>query len=80
MPDTLLPLASFCLPRAATAKSCICFWPVACTWRTSIWTRMKFLNVERIPFTEMVHRVMDGEIEDAKTIAAVLKTKVLLNL
>ena len=40
----------------------------------------EFLNVERIPFTEMVHRVMDGEIEDAKTIAAVLKTKVLLDL
>ena len=40
----------------------------------------EFLNVERIPFSEMVHRVMDGEIEDAKTIAAVLKAKVLLNL
>lgn len=40
----------------------------------------EFLNVERIPFSEMVHRVMDGEIEDAKTIAAVLKTKILLNL
>ena len=40
----------------------------------------EFLNVERIPFSEMVHRVMDGEIEDAKTIAAVLKTKILLDL
>ena len=40
----------------------------------------EFLNVERIPFNEMVHRVMDGEIEDSKTIAAVLKAKVLLNL
>ena len=40
----------------------------------------EFLNVERIPFSEMVHRVMDGEIEDGKTIAAVLKAKVLLNL
>jgi ADP-ribose pyrophosphatase len=40
----------------------------------------EFLTMERIPFDEMVHRVMNGEIEDGKTIAAVLKAKVLLNL
>lgn len=40
----------------------------------------EFLIQERIPFDEMVHRVMSGEIEDAKTVAAVLKAKVLLNL
>lgn len=40
----------------------------------------EFLIQERIPFDEMVHRVMSGEIEDAKTIAAVLKAKILLNL
>jgi len=40
----------------------------------------EFLNVERIPFPEMVHRCVTGEIEDAKTVAAVLKAKVLLNL
>ena len=40
----------------------------------------EFLNVERIPCDEMVHRCMNGEIEDAKTVAAVLKAKVLLNL
>ena len=40
----------------------------------------EFLNVERIPFDEMVHRCMSGEIEDAKTISAVLKAKILLNL
>ena len=38
----------------------------------------EFLDVERIPFDELVHRVMDGEIRDAKTVAAVLKAKVLL--
>ena len=32
----------------------------------------EFLNVERIPFDEMVHRCMNGEIEDAKTVAAVM--------
>lgn len=40
----------------------------------------EFLVQERIPFDEMVHRVMSGEIEDSKTVAAVLKAKVLLNL
>ena len=40
----------------------------------------EFLNVERIPFDEMVRRCMDGEVEDAKTVAAVLKAKILLGL
>ena len=40
----------------------------------------EFLRLERIPFQEMVHRIMNGEIEDAKTVAAVLKAKVLLDL
>ena len=40
----------------------------------------EFLQVERVPFDEMVHRCLTGELEDAKTVAAVLKAKVLLNL
>lgn len=40
----------------------------------------EFLNVERIPFDEMVRRCLDGEIEDAKTVAAVLMAKVKLGL
>ena len=40
----------------------------------------EFLNVERIPFAEMVHRCLDGEIEDAKTVAAVLMAKAKLDL
>ena len=40
----------------------------------------EFLRMERIPFSEMVHRVMNGEIEDAKTAVAVLKAKILLDL
>jgi len=38
----------------------------------------EFLNVERIPFEEMVRRCLAGEIEDAKTVIAVLKAKLLL--
>ena len=40
----------------------------------------EFLNVERIPFDEMVRRCLSGEIQDAKTVVAVLKAKLLLNL
>ncbi len=40
----------------------------------------EFLNVERIPFEEMLRRCLEGEIEDAKTVAAVLKAKLMLNL
>lgn len=40
----------------------------------------EFLNVERVPFDEMVRLCLSGEIEDAKTVAAVLKAKLLLNL
>lgn len=40
----------------------------------------EFLNVERVPFAEMFRRCMSGEIEDAKTVVAVLKTKLLLGL
>lgn len=40
----------------------------------------EFLNVVTMSFDELARRVMEGEIRDAKTVAAVLKTKVLLGL
>lgn len=40
----------------------------------------EFLNLERVPFEQMVERVLSGELKDAKTIAAVLKAKLLLGL
>ena len=40
----------------------------------------EFLNIVTMPFEELVQKVMDGTLEDAKTVATVLKTKVLLNL
>ena len=40
----------------------------------------EFLNVVTMPFDQLLEQVMDGSIEDAKTVAGVLKTKVLLNL
>lgn len=38
----------------------------------------EFLEVVRIPFDELLEQVMQGKIKDAKTVAAVLKTKVIL--
>ncbi|MGM9586780.1 MAG: NUDIX hydrolase [Candidatus Limivicinus sp.] len=35
----------------------------------------EFLNVEKIPLSELSRMVMDGEIDDAKTIVAVLKAE-----
>lgn len=38
----------------------------------------EFLNVVKMPFDQLVEQVMNGTIEDAKTVAATLKAKVLL--
>ena len=40
----------------------------------------EFLNMERVPFAQLTQRILSGEIRDAKTIAAVLKAKLLFNL
>ena len=40
----------------------------------------EFLDVERVPFNTLYRRCMSGEIQDAKTVAAVLKVKLLLGL
>ena len=40
----------------------------------------EFLSVERIPFSALVEQVRQGEIKDAKTVALVLKAKLLLGL
>lgn len=40
----------------------------------------EFLEVERVPFSQLADQVMSGEIVDAKTVALVLKVKQLLGL
>lgn len=39
----------------------------------------EFLDVERVPFDDLVEKVLAGEIRDAKTVTAVLKAKILLS-
>jgi len=40
----------------------------------------EFLDVERVPLEQLTAEILSGELRDAKTIAAVLKAKLLLNL
>ncbi len=40
----------------------------------------EFVNVAQVPFDTLLEQVMSGELSDGKTVAAVLKTKVLLGL
>jgi ADP-ribose pyrophosphatase len=38
----------------------------------------EFLTVSRVPFTDLYHACLSGEIQDAKTVVAVLKAKAML--
>ena len=40
----------------------------------------EFLKTERVPFNELVGQVLAGDIRDAKTVAAVLKAKLILEI
>ena len=40
----------------------------------------EFLNIETVPLAQLVREVMDGEIVDIKTQAAILKTARLLGV
>jgi len=40
----------------------------------------EFLNIERMPFDDLVQMAVSGQIEDAKTMAAILAVKVRLGL
>ena len=40
----------------------------------------EFVNTVKMPFSEVLNLVLDGTIKDGKTIAAILKTKLILNL
>lgn len=40
----------------------------------------EFLEIRRVPFATLLEQAMSGELQDAKTVAALLKTKFLLDL
>lgn len=80
VPDTLLPMGVTLPSPGCLGERLHLFLARGLHMEAQALDEDEFLNLERIPFSEMVHRVMDGEIEDGKTIAAVLKAKVLLDL
>lgn len=80
VPDSLLPLGVMIPAPGCYGERLHLFLARGLHMESQQLDPDEFLNLSRIPFEEMVHRILDGEIEDGKTIAAVLKAKVLLNL
>ena len=80
VPDTFLPLGRIIPAPGCYSEVLHLFLARGLHMEEQCLDPDEFLNVERIPFGEMVHRCLNGEIEDAKTVAAVLKAKVQLNL
>mgnify|MGYP003059072954 FL=1 len=79
-PETFLPLGKLLPAPGCYGETLHLFLAKGLKFSQQQLDPDEFLNVERVPFDEMVHRCMNGEIDDAKTVAAVLRAKVLLNL
>ena len=79
MPDTILPLGAILPSPGCFGEVLHMFLAQGLHMESQQPDEDEFLSVERVPFDEMVHGVMAGEIQDAETVAAVLKAKVLLN-
>lgn len=80
VPDSLLPLGRILPAPGCYGEVLHLFLARGLHMEEQALDTDEFLHVERIPFQEMVHRCLNGEIEDGKTVAAVLKAKVLLDL
>lgn len=80
VPDTFLPLGRILPSPGCFSETLHLFLAKGLHMEAQHLDPDEFLRVERIPFAEMVHRCLNGEIQDAKTVAAVLKAKVQLDL
>ena len=80
VPDTLLPMGRILPAPGCYGETLYLFLARGLHIGQQQPDEDEFLRLERIPFDEMVHRIMNGEIDDAKTVAAVLKAKILLDL
>ena len=80
VPDVFLPLGRILPAPGCYGETLHLFLARGLNMEEQALDPDEFLQVERVPFQEMVHRCLTGEIEDAKTVAAVLKAKVQLNL
>ena len=65
VPDTFLPMGVTLPSPGCLSERLYLFLAKGLHMESQQLDEDEFLNVERIPFNEMVHRVMDGEIEDS---------------
>jgi ADP-ribose pyrophosphatase len=79
-PDEILPLGRYIPAPGCYGESLYLFLARGLHMGDQDPDEDEFLEVERIPLQELTHRIMAGEIEDGKTIAGVLKAKLLLGL
>ncbi|MEG0780697.1 MAG: NUDIX hydrolase, partial [Oscillospiraceae bacterium] len=70
VPDEFLPMGKLFASPGCYGETLWLFLARGLTFGETQPDEDEFLAVERIPFDEAVHRVMAGEIEDAKTVAA----------
>lgn len=80
VPDEFLPMGKILPSPGCFGETLYLFLARGLHFGDSHPDEDEFLRVDRIPFDEMVHRILSGEITDAKTVAAVLKAKYLLDL
>lgn len=80
VPEELISLGSIILSPGCFGETLHLFLARGLKMEEQQLDEDEFLNVERIPFDELYRRICTGEIDDAKTVTAVLKTKILLDL
>lgn len=80
VPDEFLPMGKILPSPGCFGETLYLFLARGLHFQESRPDEDEFLRMERIPFDVLVHRILSGEITDAKTVAAVLKAKYLLNL
>ena len=74
----MLPMGSMCTSPGFSTERLYLFLALDLSRGESHPDEGEFLNVEKIPLRRLVEMVMSDEIEDGKTIAAVLKADKLL--
>jgi len=80
VPDELLPMGKILPSPGCLGEELYLFLARGLTMGDARPDEDEFLRLERIPMEELAHRCLRGEIEDGKTVAAILKAKLLLNL
>ena len=76
--DELIPMGSMCTSPGYSTERLYLYLALGLHAGKSHPDEGEFLNVEKIPFKKLTEMVMNDEIDDGKTIAAVLKAEKIL--